>query len=56
MGEKRRNPGKIRFDGRRWKGVRGKAGKALWGKGKGGVEGRKGLGKNLIWRAHSTGS
>lgn len=55
-GEEKRDPGKIEFDGRRWKGVRVKAGKALWGKGFGGGEGRGGAGKNLIWRSHSTGS
>ena len=37
-GEKRRDLRKIGFNGRRWKDVRVNAGKALWGKGFGGVE------------------
>ena len=37
MGEKRRVPETNRFNGRRWKDVREKAGKALWGKGIGRV-------------------
>ena len=38
MGEKRRDLRKIEFDGRNWVRVRVRAGKALWGKGFGGVE------------------